>query len=169
MPIQLFWDIDGTVYLSTTHTKVDRPQDSDPARLDFAIHTCKVDLETGESFSESKMIRESPVGLAEGSHIFRRGIYYYLVTAEGGTGVKHSVWIFRNQTGPFGEWESCPRNPILRGEPNGRVQNTGHADFFEDHHGRWWTVLLAVRPDRNSDGSWAESVLGQLPYIGAEM
>lgn len=115
---------------------------------------------TGNALSESKMIRESPIGLAEGSHLFRRGKYYYLVTAEGGTGPKHSVCIFRNTDGPFAEWESCPRNPILYGGTDGQIQNTGHADFFEGDDGRWWATLLAVRPDQNLKGSWEESVLG---------
>jgi xylan 1,4-beta-xylosidase len=25
------------------------------------------------------------------------------------------------------------------------IQATGHADFFEDHHGQWWVVFLGIR------------------------
>jgi beta-xylosidase len=41
----LFWDDDGTVYLSSTYRKVDRPPDS--KLKDFGIHISIVDLETG--------------------------------------------------------------------------------------------------------------------------
>lgn len=118
-------------------------------------------METGDSLSESKMVRESPLGLAEGSHLFRRDKYYYLITAEGGTGPKHSVWAFRNEQGPMGDWEPCPNNPLLYSGINDQVQNTGHADLFEDSNGQWWATLLAVRPEQKLDGSWTESVLGR--------
>jgi alpha-N-arabinofuranosidase len=49
-------------------------------------------------------------------------------------------------THPFGPFESCPQNPVLthRSLMN-TVTSTGHADFFCDHHGRWWTVFLGIR------------------------
>ena len=43
---------------------------------DFAIHICTVDLATGHSTSAPKLIRESSSGVAEGSHIFKRGRYW---------------------------------------------------------------------------------------------
>ncbi|KAH8658543.1 glycosyl hydrolase [Ilyonectria robusta] len=161
----LFWDADGSVYLSTTHVKADRPPDADKSRLDFAIHVCKVDLNTGDSISESVMIRESPTGISEGSHIFQRGRYYYLLTAEGGTGSRHSVWAFRNDQGPLGAWEACPKNPLLRSGTENKVQNTGHADLVEDINGQWWAVLLGVRPYRRDSGEWEESVFGRETFV----
>ncbi|KAJ5619121.1 glycosyl hydrolase [Penicillium lagena] len=161
----LFWEDDGSVYLSTTHVKVNRSPDADISQLDFAIHTCKIDLETGNSISKSVMIRESPSGIAEGSHIYRRGGYHYLLTAEGGTGFRHSVWVFRSENGVLGPWTPCPNNPLLSTSTSHEVQNTGHADFVEDANGQWWAVFLGVRPIRKSDGVWQDSVFGRETFL----
>lgn len=128
---------------------------------DFAIHICTVDLATGHSTSEAKLIRESSSGVAEGSHIFKRGRYYYLFTAEGGTESGHCEWVSRSEVGPFGPWELAPNNPLWRNGVEDEVQNTGHIDLVEDADGNWWAVLLAVRPMRKGD-QWEESVFGML-------
>lgn len=122
---------------------------------------CTVDLATGSSTSEPKLIRESSSGVAEGSHIFKRGRYYYLFTAEGGTESGHCEWVCRSEKGPLGPWEVGPNNPLWRNGVEDEVQNTGHADLVEDANGRWWAVLLGVRPMRRG-GQWEDSVLGIL-------
>lgn len=154
----LFWDDDGKVYLSTTHCKVDRDPGSD--LKDFAIHICTVDLQTGNSTSKATLIRESKSGIAEGSHLFKRGKFYYLFTAEGGTGSGHSEYCFRSEKSPLGPWEACPQNPLLHNSTQEEVQNTGHCDFVSDSQGRWWAVCLAVRPER-TESSWTPSVFGE--------
>lgn len=155
--LKLFWDDDGTVYLSSTYRKLE------PTRgvklKDFAIHICTIDLATGHSTSEPKLIRESSSGVAEGSHIYTRGRYYYLFTAEGGTESGHCEWVSRSEVGPFGPWELGPNNPLWRNGVNDDVQNTGHLDLVEDADGNWWAVLLAVRPVQKGD-KWEESVFG---------
>lgn len=156
---KLFWDDDGTVYLSSTYRKLERTPNAN--LKDFAVHVVTVDLATGNSTSEPKLIRESVSGIAEGSHIFKRGKYYYLFTAEGGTESGHCEWVFRSETSPFGPWEEGPDNPLWRNGVEDEVQNTGHADLVEDAQGRWWAVLLGVRPVKR-DGSWEESVFGML-------
>lgn len=107
------------------------------------------------------MIRESPSGIAEGSHLFRREGYYYLLTAEGGTGSRHSVWVFRSEAGVLGPWTPFSNNPILCSGADNEVQNLGHADLTDDVNGRWWAVLLGVRPVRKSDNKWQNSVFGK--------
>ncbi|PKY04951.1 putative glycosyl hydrolase [Aspergillus campestris IBT 28561] len=154
----LFWDDDDTVYLSSTYRKLARTPGAN--LKDFAIHISTVDLATGRSTSEPKLIRESASGVAEGSHIFKRGKYYYLFTAEGGTESGHCEWVCRSKTSPFGPWEDGPSNPLWRNGVTDEVQNTGHADMVEDAQGRWWAVLLGVRPVRRGD-QWEESVLGE--------
>ncbi|KAJ5169245.1 uncharacterized protein N7482_004839 [Penicillium canariense] len=158
----LFWDDDGTVYLSSTYRKL-RPTPGVKLK-DFAIHICTVDLATGHSTSEPKLIRESSSGVAEGSHIFKRGRYYYLFTAEGGTESGHCEWVSRSETSPFGPWELAPNNPLWRNGVEDEVQNTGHADLVEDTNGNWWAVLLGVRPLRH-EGRWQESVLGRETFL----
>jgi beta-xylosidase len=131
---------------------------------DFAIHICTVDLNTGHSTSEPKLIRESSSGVAEGSHIYKRGRYWYLFTAEGGTESGHSEWVSRSEVGPLGPWKLGPNNPLWRNGVEDEVQNTGHADLVEDTKGQWWAVMLGVRPLRRDD-QWEESVLGKCSQI----
>jgi beta-xylosidase len=105
------------------------------------------------------MIRASPSGVSEGSHIFKRGKYYYLFTAEGGTESGHCEWVCRSEVSPFGPWEVGPANPLWRNGVVDEIQNTGHADLVEDAEGRWWAVFLGVRPVKRGNG-WEESVFG---------
>ncbi|KAF4186723.1 hypothetical protein CNMCM7927_005110 [Aspergillus lentulus] len=158
----LFWDDDGTVYLSSTYRKLVRTPGANIK--DFAIHIATVDLETGNSTSEPRLIRESASGVAEGSHIFKRGRYYYLFTAEGGTESGHCEWVCRSEVSPFGPWEVGPCNPLWRNGVDDEVQNTGHADLVEDAEGNWWAVFLGVRPVWK-DGVWEESVFGRETFL----
>ncbi|KAK5942797.1 hypothetical protein PMZ80_005363 [Knufia obscura] len=160
----LFWDDDGKVYLSTTHRKVDR--DPDSKLKDQGVHICTIGLETGDSASQSTLVRESRVGdgVAEGSHIFKKGKYYYLFTAEGGTESGHSEFCFRSEKSPLGPWEACPHNPLVHNNTNDEVQNTGHCDFVEDVEGHWWAVCLAVRPLKTETG-WTPSVFGRESFL----
>ncbi|KAK8184719.1 glycosyl hydrolase [Phyllosticta citribraziliensis] len=160
----LFWDDDGTVYLSSTYRKIDR---TPGLRLkDFAVHVCSVDLKTGRSTSELRLIRESlqGSGVAEGSHIIKRANYYYLFTAEGGTEGGHSEYVSRSAAGPFGPWELGPCNPLWSNGPGDQVQNAGHADLIDDEKGNWWALLLAVRP-RRIDDQWQPSVFGRETFL----
>lgn len=86
----------------------------------------------------------------EGPHLFKRGEWYYLSCAEGGTSEGHSQVIFRSRavTGPWIPWN---KNPILtqRDLPADRpnpVTSTGHADLVELPNGAWWAVFLGCRP-----------------------
>ncbi|KAL4877630.1 glycosyl hydrolase [Aspergillus karnatakaensis] len=157
----VFWDDDGIAYLSSTYQKVHR---SSPPQRDIAVHICTIDMATGRSTSTPKLLRESSSGVSEGSHLLKRNGFYYLFTAEGGTQGGHSEYVFRNTTGPLGEWEACPHNPLLYNGLDSEVQSTGHADVFEDTSGNWWAVLLAVRPVR-AEGTWEESVFGRESFL----
>ncbi|KAF5252133.1 hypothetical protein FOXYS1_14692 [Fusarium oxysporum] len=106
-------------------------------------------------------IRESPNGIAERSHLFKRGAYYYLITAEGGTEAGHQEWVFRSIKGPYGPWESQDK-PMWYNEPTEDVQRAGHADIFEDGEGNWWAVLLGVRPIKDETGRFLEPQLGRI-------
>lgn len=72
-----------------------RPKDS--KQKDFAIHISKVDLSTGKGLTVPQVIRSSSHGIAEGSHIIKRGRYYYLFTAESGTESGHQEWVSRSE------------------------------------------------------------------------
>ncbi|RZK60015.1 MAG: glycoside hydrolase family 43 protein [Pedobacter sp.] len=94
-------------------------------------------------------ISKKPVWI-EGPHIFRRGDWYYLCAAEGGTSVNHSQVILRskNATGPYVPYE---KNPILTQrdlDPNRKdpITSAGHAELVEGPDGKTYAVFLAVRP-----------------------
>ncbi|KAF1849569.1 glycoside hydrolase family 43 protein [Cucurbitaria berberidis CBS 394.84] len=154
----LFWDNDGLVYLSSTYRKVDRSPES--KLKDFGIHISTLDIETGALTSTPKLVRESPSGVAEGSHLFKRNGYYYLFTAEGGTESGHCEYVARSKDSPFGPWEQAPHNPLWRNTTDDDVQNTGHCDLVEDTHGQWWALCLGVRPRKEGD-HWRTSVFGR--------
>ncbi|KAK7206283.1 glycosyl hydrolase [Myxozyma melibiosi] len=161
----LFFDDDGKVYLSTTY-RLHNPPDS--TQKHFAIHVSEIDINTGRSLTAPIVLRTAPSGLAEGSHIIKRGRYYYLFTAEGGTETHHSEWVMRSSQGPLGPYEVGPLeavNPLVCNSTNEDVQNTGHADLVEDCDGNWWAVLLAVRPTRIEVGEWVDSALGRETFI----
>ena len=60
----------------------------------------------------TNIFKGSCFGRTEGPHLYKRNGYYYLLTAEGGTGIDHVVTMARsrNITGPY---ELDPNNPIL--------------------------------------------------------
>lgn len=133
----LAWDADGTCYVTYCS--------SDPALVGIA--QARVDLATGEVL-ESPRSMWSGIGLAypEAPHLYRRGTWWYLLIAEGGTERGHAVSIARAES-PEGPFEGAPANPILSHRSSTHpVQNTGHADLIERPDGSWAAVYLAVRP-----------------------
>ncbi|KAI5460362.1 glycosyl hydrolase [Mariannaea sp. PMI_226] len=157
----LFWDNDGKVYLSTTMRTAWRDPSSN--LKDFGIHISEIDLPTGRTLTPPKVIRESPHGIAEGSHLYKRGDYYYLFTAEGGTEAGHQEWVFRSRDGPYGPWEGQGK-PLWYNGPDEEVQRTGHADIFEDGNGDWWAVFLGVRPVKDT-GDFLEPQMGRESFL----
>jgi beta-xylosidase len=93
-----------------------------------------------------QIIRSSPYGIAEGSHIIKRRNYYCLFTAEGGTESGHQEWVSRSENGQLGPWILGPRNPLWYNGIGDEVQNTGHADVFEDSEDNWWAVSRSLKP-----------------------
>jgi beta-xylosidase len=79
----------------------------------------------------------------EGPKIVRRGGYYYLVTAVGGTAgppTGHMVIVARSRS-LGGPWQNDPRNPILRTNcATEKWWSRGHATLFEGPSERWWMI-----------------------------
>lgn len=133
----LAWDDDGTCLVTYSSNTAGVP----------GIGQVRVDLDAGVVVGEPYSIMPG-TGLAypEGPHIFRRGRWWYLLFAEGGTERGHCVSVARGPaaSGPF---ELCPANPIFtRRSTTFPVQNTGHADLVELTDGAWAMVYLGVRP-----------------------
>lgn len=82
----------------------------------------------------------------EGPKITKRGDYYYLTVAEGGTAgpaTSHMIISARSKS-PLGPWENSPFNPISRTASSAeRWWSKGHGTLFEDAKGKWWIVYHA--------------------------
>lgn len=89
-------------------------------------------------------------GLTEAPHLYRRDGYYYLLTAEGGTGWNHGVTMARSRD-LHGPYELHPDVSVLstRSRPDAALQRAGHADLVETPDGRTYMVYLCGRPLRN--------------------
>lgn len=79
----------------------------------------------------------------EGPKVLRRGGYFYLITAVGGTAgppTGHMVIIARSKS-VHGPWENAPNNPILRTQSaNEKWWSRGHATPIEGPDGSWWLI-----------------------------
>jgi xylan 1,4-beta-xylosidase len=79
----------------------------------------------------------------EGPKLLRRGDWFYLISAVGGTAgppTSHMVTLARSRS-VHGPWEHCPHNPIVHtrsvDEP---WWSRGHASVVEGPAGDWWMV-----------------------------
>ncbi|MGQ7944208.1 glycoside hydrolase family 43 protein [Flavobacterium sp. WC2509] len=149
----LFFDEDGKVYITHNGPPPNNISVHDGHR---AIYMIEYDLVNKKTVGESKLVINGGTDIAikpvwiEGPHLIKKGGYYYLICAQGGTGFNHSEVVFRSKS-VFGPYESYANNPILTQknlDPNRKneVSTTGHADFIELPNGDWWTVFLGCRP-----------------------
>ena len=103
-------------------------------------------------------------GCLEGPHLTKRGGYYYLMCAEGGTGYGHAVTMARSQS-VFGPYEGDPENPILTSQPKNynlrgwpdalrpelynpesKLQKCGHGSYVDLPNGETYLFHLCARP-----------------------
>ena len=144
----LFFDDDGRAWYVGQHA---------PENPNFVgegeIWLQELDPETWSLVGERHFLWRGACGgvWAEGPHMYKRDGRYYLMIAEGGTGLNHSVTIAVSDdiTGPY---YSNPRNPILTSRHLSYdfwVNSTGHADLVELRDGRWYMVALGIRGDES--------------------
>ena len=143
----LFFDDDGKVYYTGNRTPSDKPigskyrqiwiQELDTINKQL---TGKVSVAIEEGALHGAVVAESP-------HMYKKDGYYYIMIAEGGTGIDHAVNIFRSKNS-LGPYEGNKKNPIITHRNLGKdypIACTGHADLVETQNGEWWMVLLGVR------------------------
>ena len=86
----------------------------------------------------------------EGPKITRRGDWYYMVTAVGGTAgppTGHMVIVARSRS-IHGPWENHPGNPIVRtASAEEQWWSRGHATLVEDVAGQWWMMYHGYERD----------------------
>lgn len=89
----------------------------------------------------------SGLGLTEGPHIHRENGWYYLITAEGGTGYQHAVTHARSRTidGPY---EIHPNVHLLTAKDSGGegLQRVGHGQLVSTPDGGYYHTFLCSRP-----------------------
>ncbi len=94
-------------------------------------------------------------GLTEGPHLFKREGWYYLTTAEGGTGYDHAVTMARSRD-IWGPYETHPAKHVITTaqDPDSPIQRAGHGQYVEGHDGRHWHTFLMGRPIRSGGRAW---------------
>ncbi|WP_099363532.1 glycoside hydrolase family 43 protein [Fredinandcohnia onubensis] len=94
-----------------------------------------------------KIFDGTELAKTEAPHLYRHGEYYYLITAEGGTGAGHSVTVCRSKkiTGPY---EVDPKYPMLTAsdKPDSALQCSGHGSIIQTDQGLWYMAYLCTRP-----------------------
>ncbi|KAI1372889.1 glycoside hydrolase family 43 protein [Hypoxylon crocopeplum] len=153
----LFWD-DSKLYVATQ-----------------SVILQELNLETGELSQPPISLWNGTGGVwPEGPHLYKKDGWYYLMIAEGGTEMDHSITIARSRqlTGPYEPYEG---NPILTNRGTDEYfQTVGHGDLFQDPDGNWWGMCLATRsgPDFEVYPMGREAVLfpvtwdeGQWPVL----
>lgn len=113
-----------------------------------------------------EIFKGTELGFTEGPHIYKREGYYYLVTAEGGTGYGHAVTVARSRD-LWGPYEVDPQNPMLtaRGDASLPLQKAGHASLVETQHGEWVMAHLCARPVLGKSLTGRESALQPIEWI----
>ncbi|QGH34001.1 family 43 glycosylhydrolase [Gracilibacillus salitolerans] len=99
----------------------------------------------------SKII-EGEEHVLEGSNLYKKDDYYYIILADGGTGYNHSVSVRRSKNieGPF---HQDPMLQILtaRNHPDHPIQRAGHGSLVETQNGEWYMAYLCARPLSNKE------------------
>ncbi len=129
-----------------------------------------------------RLLYKEPNGeLVEGAHIYKKDGYYYLLKAQGGTGVRHSAQMARSKS-LFGKWEEDSEILLhARDDISLPLQKAGHADVVDTPDGDLYMVHLASRSLNNIMGretciqrvKWVDGWLrleqgGQNPYVHVE-
>lgn len=142
----IFFDDDGTMWYTGNYICPEALYEGH-----HGIYLCELDPETFQFKGERHILWDGIKTRGkwiEAPHLYKKDGWYYLLVAEGGTFINHSVQMARCRS-IDGEYEICPRNPIIshRHRPLlNPISVTGHADLICTSKGEWWMVLLAVRP-----------------------
>ena len=103
---------------------------------------------TGQFHKAPKVIAHGTgASSPEGPHLYKINGYYYLMSAEGGTGSEH-MEVIQRSTSPWGPYVVSPVNPVVshKNDPSNPFQAIGHADLVQLPDDSWWLVCLGIRP-----------------------
>jgi beta-xylosidase len=138
----LAWDESGACYVTFSGLVLS----GDDIGAHLGIQQVRVDPATFQMLEPPRPLWSGTGGMfPEAPHLYRIGVWWYLLIAEGGTERGHAVTIARSGS-PAGPFEACPHNPLVTARGTSRpIQNTGHGDLVEAPDGTWSMVLLGVR------------------------
>ena len=146
----LFHDDDGRKwFLNMLWSHVSDGVGGQPKHPSFAgIMLQEYDAAAGRLVGPAKNIfAGSALGLVEGPHLFKRNGWYYLTTAEGGTGYEHAVTMARARAidGPY---ELHPDIHLITSKdaPEAPLQRAGHGQLVETPDGEVYHTHLCSRP-----------------------
>lgn len=161
----LFFDDDGRCYYIGTHPN----KDGCRYNGDYFIWIQELDLNTMQLIGEKKDVWNGAmrnICWPEGPHIYKKGDYYYIMHAEGGTGPEHAVTVCRSKN-IWGPYENNFCNPILTHRHLGKdypIKYVGHGDLVETVNGEWYMVMLAVRPVEGYTTMGRETFLAKVTW-----
>ncbi len=138
----LFHDSDGTKWF--TSMRVDHREEKMFGGIILQAYSPERKKVVGPVYH---IFEGSELGVTEAPHLYKRGDYYYLITAEGGTEYDHAVSLARSET-ITGPYDVHPENPVItaRNHPYAPLQKAGHADLVSTENGDWYAVFLVGRP-----------------------
>ncbi len=97
---------------------------------------------------EAKLIfTGTDLGLTEAPHLYKRGEWYYLITAAGGTSMNHAMTMARSKS-IDGEYELHPDTYLVttKDARDSYLQKCGHGDYVEINEREAYVVFLCGRP-----------------------
>ncbi len=161
----LFFDDDGKCYYIGTHENPEGCKYDG----DWYIWIQELDVQNWKLVGEPKDVWNGAMKniiWPEGPHLYKKGDYYYIMHAEGGTGPDHAVTVCRSKN-LWGPYENNFCNPILTHRHLGKaypIKYVGHADLIETPRGEWYMVMLAVRPKEGYTTMGRETFLAKVTW-----
>ncbi|HEU5078002.1 MAG TPA: glycoside hydrolase family 43 protein [Opitutaceae bacterium] len=151
----LFHDDDGTKWL--VNMVWDHRQKGASRFAGIVIQ--QYDHATGRLVGPTTRVLKKP-GIVEGPNIYKRDDWYYLMTAEGGTGWEHGIAMARSRT-LSGPYEIDPQPFLLTSAHAAKspLQKAGHGELVKTPEGEWYLAHLASRP--LGEGAGRRCMLGR--------
>ncbi len=137
----LFHDTDGKKYLINLNCQFRKGQNR------FGGILLQEYSQAEKRLVGEQILIDEPRGLREGSNLYKIDGFYYLMIAEGGTGVEHSTVIARSKDikGPYVD---MPGHFLMttRYNPFHPIQKAGHSSLIDTPNGEWYIMHLGARP-----------------------
>lgn len=161
----LFFDEDGRCYYIGTHPNPEGCKYDG----DWYVWIQEFDVKSMQLIGEPKNVWNGSMKniiWPEGPHLYKKGKYYYILHAEGGTGPYHAITVCRSKN-IWGPYENNFCNPILTHRHLGQkypIQYVGHGDLIETPAGEWYMTVLAVRPKEGYTTLGRETFLAKVVW-----